>query len=383
MTPRQHKDPGSSPPLEGGKLCRYRVLDTYRFLAASGVVFYHFEGHFAPFLPAHAMRLERFQAFVDFFFVLSGFVLMHTYGRHPLGWVQHREFLWKRFARLYPLHLATILLCCLQGGIVLGFGIKVRDPSFFDPRLLPSNLLLVHAWGVNDHPGLNAPSWSLSAEAFVYLLFPLLVLLLRRLGSGVAVVLALAAWTGTVLLRDRFGWGDAALATYDFGNLRALPSFLVGMATCSLVEQLPVRRIAWAYPHALFATILALMLLGAPTEAILVLFPVLVGLVALAERGGADTILASPACVTLGHASLAIYLTHSFLQIVSVTVVRKLGLTSPFGLVCVAVVFFVAIVASSVLSYFCFEGPARRALLRRRPFVGAKPPQAAPLGSAG
>ena len=67
---------------------RYRVLDTYRFFAASGVVFYHFENHFQPFLPAPTHLLERFQFFVDFFFVLSvstPALVIHTVHTFPLN----------------------------------------------------------------------------------------------------------------------------------------------------------------------------------------------------------------------------------------------------------------------------------------------------------
>ena len=343
---------------------RYRVLDTYRFFAASGIVLYHFEAHFRPFMPNHVPRLERLQCLVDFFFVLSGFVLMHTYGRGPLTWAAHKDFLWKRFARLYPLHLATLAFCCLEGALVLALGLKVRDPSFFDVSLIPSNLLLIQAWGVNDHPGLNSPSWSLSAEAFVYILFPVLVGLLSQIGAwkGIAVAITIAATTA--LVRDRCGWGDASVATYDLGNLRALPSFLIGMATCSIVDRMPARRIGWALPSALGVGVVAMMLLDVPAYVILGAFPVLVGAIAMAERGGSRSALASPFFVMLGNASFAIYMTHSFFQATSVGVIRKLGWTSPLGLLAGGTACFVVIVGAGVLSYLLFEVPARRMLLR-------------------
>ncbi len=352
---------GSAPPAAR---LRYRVLDTYRFFAASGVVLYHFEAHFGPFMPNHVPRLEKLQCLVDFFFVLSGFVLMHTYRQGPWTWAGHRDFLWKRFARLYPLHLATLALCCLEGALVLALGLKVRDPSFFDPSLIPSNLLLIQAWGVNDHPGLNSPSWSLSAEAFVYLLFPVLVGLLSRIGAWKGIAVAITIAVVTALVRDRCDWGDASVATYDFGNLRALPSFLIGMATCSILDRVPARRIGWALPNALGAGVVAMMLLDAPAYAILGAFPVLVGAIAMAERGGSRSVLASPGFVMLGNASFAIYLTHSFFQAVSVSVIRKLGWTSPLGLLAGGTACFAVIVGAGVLSYLLFEIPAQRMVLR-------------------
>src|ERR1700712_3633748 len=87
---------------------RYAVLDSYRFIAALGIVAYHFEAHFAPFFPHAHEVLEDFQTLVDFFFVLSGFVLMHTYGARIDGWASYIDFLRRRFARVYPLQFATL-----------------------------------------------------------------------------------------------------------------------------------------------------------------------------------------------------------------------------------------------------------------------------------
>ena len=369
------------PNLTSASSTRYHVLDTYRFLAAAGIVLYHFEAHFSPFMPGHVVRLEKFQYLVDFFFVLSGFVLMHTYGRRPQTWAGHADFLWRRFARLYPLHLATVLLCVLGAGLAVVLRLKLRDPSLIDLRLVPSNLLLIQAWGVNDHPGLDSPSWSLSAEAFVYILFPILVVGLRRTGilKGIAVAVAVAILTAVI--RERCGLGDASRATYDFGNLRAVPAFLIGMAICEAVDRVAVRRLGWALPNGLGAILVALMLLGAPAPAILALLPLLVGAVAAAERGGAPTMLASPAFVMLGNASFAIYLIHSFFQVASVSVVRALGWTGPAGLAIVATGCFLAIVAAGVVSYHHFELPMQAYLRRRCPVLPSRPIQV-PLRSS-
>ncbi len=345
---------------------RYRVLDTYRFLAAAGIVLYHFEAHFRPFMPGHVARLEKLQCFVDFFFVLSGFVLMHTYGRRSQTWSGHKDFLWKRFARLYPLHLATLLLCCLIAGLVPLLGFKVRDPSLIDLGLLPSNLLLIQAWGVNDHPGLDSPSWSISAEAFVYILFPLLVVTLGRLGVWKTVAVALAVAASTALVRDHWGLGDASLATYDFGNLRALPAFTIGMATCRLVDRVPVHRVGWALPHALGLAVVASMLADAPTAMILAMLPPLVGTIAVAERGGARSVLASRVFVMLGNASFAIYLIHSFFQVLCVSVVRASGWTGPLGLAIAGAACFLAIIGAGVISTLYFELPMQAYLRRGR-----------------
>ena len=343
---------------------RYRVLDTYRFFAASGVVFYHFENHFQPFLPAPTHLLERFQFFVDFFFVLSGFVLMHTYGWRIGTVAAYRDFLRKRLARIYPLHLATIALFCAIGAATLVLHVPVRDRSFFDPSLLPANLLLIQAWGITDHAGLNIPSWSISAEWFVYLLFPLLAFLVRRSGALVTLLIAVAAVVVIETVRAGTGLPPGDDATIDFGNFRALPSFLAGMATYAVVAAMPTRRIRWPVAHGFALSVAALMLFGAWPYLIVALFPVLVGLIALAERGGEPSILSSRAGVTLGHASFAVYMIHTFFQVAAVVAVRATGWTSVPQLIAFAVVTYVVIVIASMASYRWFEDPLRRRLSR-------------------
>jgi peptidoglycan/LPS O-acetylase OafA/YrhL len=244
---------------------------------------------------------------------------------------------------------------------------KVKDPSALDFSLVPSNLLLLQAWGVNDHMGLNSPSWSLSAELFVYLLFPLLAVLLTR-ARPFRTLLAAALFTAAVeSFRAHLGLRPSDLATFDFGVFRALPAFVAGMATQVVVASIPARPVSWVAPSAIGLLVVALMVFKAPPYLMIALFPVLVGMIALAERGGRPTIFAAPFFVLLGNASYAIYITHSFFQIASVSFVRKLGWTSPFGLAATALLFYIAIVACSVLSYIYFETPLRRLLAGSRP----------------
>ena len=352
---------------------RYAVLDSYRFIAALGIVAYHFEGHFAAFLPHPREALEDFQTLVDFFFVLSGFVLMHTYGSRISGWSAYSDFLRKRFARVYPLQFATLALCVLLYAAVAVLRLQVRDPAIIDMHLLLPNLLLVQAWGITDHPGLNSPSWSISAEAFVYLLFPLFVLVARRLHPSLTLVLAVLIVIAVEASRRAAGLPPGSLATFDFGVIRAVPMFLAGIATYRIVVTRPPRRVSWLIPHALFGLIVAMMLLKAPMYAVDALYPPLVGLIAMAERGGKRTWLASPIMTQLGNASFAIYMIHTFIQIACVGVIRHMGWTSAPALILVALAGTTAIILCGVASFHGFETPMRRWLSGSRRVRGLVP----------
>ena len=110
---------------------------------------------------------------VSFFFILSGFVLAWSTpeGRSPLNFYR------RRFARVYPMHLLTALV-----GLVL-FGAA-------SAWAVVSNVLLIQAWDPRDqvHYSLNGLSWSLSCEAFFYLVCPLALILARTRGRAFAAI---------------------------------------------------------------------------------------------------------------------------------------------------------------------------------------------------
>ncbi len=338
---------------------RYFVLDSYRFIAALGIVAYHFEAHFSPFTPGPHDRLLALQTLVDFFFVLSGFVLAHTYGTRIRSLRGYADFLRKRFARVYPLHAATLALCVGLYLVVRFAAVPMRDRSIIDMSALVPNLFLVQAWGFLDHPGLNEPAWSISAEAFVYLLFPLLMILAVRMRPVATIALAMLLAALIDAGRRMADLPPGEVATFDFGMLRAVPMFLAGIAAQAFVESRPTKPLPWIAPHALFAAVLVLMALQAPLAVIDLLYPPLVVLIALAERGGRPTLLAAPGVVRLGEASFAIYMVHTFVQIGCVGFVRRTGWTSLPALWAVASVGTLVIVALGCLSFHFFETPMR------------------------
>ena len=369
--------------LPAGEPKRYAALDTWRFIAALGVVAYHYENHFASIAAHPAHYLERFGYFVDFFFVLSGFVLMHTYGSRVRTLGDYRSFMQKRLARVYPLHAAvTLIFAAFTMFAALGI-IELRDAATMDPVLIAPHMLLVHAWGFNLQPGLNFPSWSISAELFVYLLFPLLAWLLLRWGALAALGLALLFAAVMETIRLKTGVRSFTEATWDAGMLRAVPTFLAGMAVQQIVTRLPRIEISWWLPHTFMALVFTLLLTLAPVYFVLIAFVLAVGLIAAAERGGARTLLQHPFCVGLGDASYAVYLLHTMFQVATLAIARKLGVTGWPALIALALCGTFFIIITSVLCYRYFENPARR-ILSRPPSLWFSPKTAAhPARQAG
>src|SRR5258708_26387972 len=85
---------------------RFEVLDSWRGLSATLVALFHLQAH------SHFYELSLLRhsyLFVDFFFVLSGFVITANYRTRLVSGFSFWHFMLLRFGRLYPLHFATFV----------------------------------------------------------------------------------------------------------------------------------------------------------------------------------------------------------------------------------------------------------------------------------
>lgn len=213
----------------------FPALTALRGIAALCVVLFHYSVGSFPNLHLTDMTyfVGKSYLFVDLFFALSGFILMHVYGRSfadgpskaTLG-----PFLRARLARLYPLHLV------LLGGFVLLELVKLAvDRSGLDAfggshtlATLPGSLLLLNAAGLYDTITWNGPSWSISAEWIVGFAFPLLVPMVARLRPTGLLLLYVATLAGFALLSA--GPQHDLDLTSDWGVPRCFLGFVGGMA---------------------------------------------------------------------------------------------------------------------------------------------------------
>src|SRR4051794_9498627 len=81
-----------------------------RALAASMVLLLHLDEIHGNVLARHFLLVEQGYLGVDIFFVLSGYILSHVYSEMflPISIRAYGLFLWRRFARIYPVHLVTL-----------------------------------------------------------------------------------------------------------------------------------------------------------------------------------------------------------------------------------------------------------------------------------
>lgn len=243
------------------KIRTIKALAGARALPPLLIVLYHFcEGHHYSGLQWLDRFLTRGYLWVEFFFVLSGFILTYRYGRRLgelLTWRGYGAFLRARLARLYPLHLFILLLIL---AMVIGLRAMAHADgyiSIFDLRYHQDvstkgfilSLLLMHGWHTMDRLTWNSLSWFVSVEFALYLIFPAVLWLAMRGGrhrAMVLIVLGLGCVLGLLVIL-KHGLDQ----TYDWGLVRGLGEFMVGAGLAVLFTRLEQKAIpVWIHSGA-------------------------------------------------------------------------------------------------------------------------------------
>ncbi|GAA0756010.1 acyltransferase [Actinomadura yumaensis] len=286
-------------------------LTGVRFFLALGVVLFHYQLHWT-LPPEAAGLLNRARLGVDVFFILSGFIMAHVYLRdgRPLN---YPKFLAARFARIYPAHLFILvaMLALVLTAPLLGVGL---EPGRFNAGDFVQTLVLVQAWFPRQSLALwNGPAWSLSAEWFAYLAFPIYAWIGLRWKARPWALITLATVLFVVIdavYHARYGI-VLPRAEDNMGVLRIIPEFLYGVGLYQLGRRWGVvPRIAGSVAVTSSVVFLGLMQVGADDRLIVASAgPFLLSL-ALLAKAGVRSFLSAPVVLLGGEASFALYLVH-------------------------------------------------------------------------
>lgn len=354
------------------------ALTGIRAIAALLVLSIHVDQNVPTDIALYLPFIGRGYLGVDFFFVLSGFIITHVYlASFPkLTGDAVRIFLWHRFIRLYPVHATVLLVMIAMVFFAKAGGREISDGNFKTVDLI-WQFLLMHAWGFADVATWNVPSWSISAEWFAYLLFPVLAPVLFVIRSrAVAAALAVAALVAMTAACLVFKWelnsfvGAPAL-------LRVTGEFLCGAALCRVVTIEGLSGPRWWNGDLAGTLAFAAFLVGASmgfSDFLLVALLALTILGTAAANGFLARFLGSKIAVWLGEVSFSIYMVHFPILIVLRRIYEKLGYASwHWSLHAAAFVLtFAIVIAVAALLYYIVERPMR-ARLRDRMGVFAVP----------
>lgn len=390
--------------------CELRGLTGLRAVAAAWVVLFHF--HFTPLPGVVAVAdvlgplVSAGALGVDLFFVLSGFVIAYTYLDQLGPALRVRatgQFVWARVCRMWPVYALVfhVFGVWLVARSVFGsdgdIAFQSTQPQL-DAGQYVQQLFMVQLWGDPYFDGASwvGSTWSISAEWLAYLLFPLAALVFFRLRLLPVWVLAAAAaalmspMTLAYLATGSpyYPWSWAVRILCGFGS-----GVFVYLAVRRTRSTAATRRcasvLAAVVPVAIAAGLVAGEQLLGPGRSglVIALFPLLIGALALADRGPA-TLLSAPWAVYGGRLSYALYLVHIPMFEVYWLALRRfpaLGAGTVLAHV-LGVLVLVSTVLAAALAYTLVEEPSRRRMrwvgLASEPRHAASPLRPATLAAA-
>ncbi len=247
----------------------FGALDGFRGLLALLVAVYHTP--WGSQLNDTAF-LNQGAVIIDLFFVFSGFLMFTLYGQRMKTTAAAKAFLWRRFARLYPVHLFMTFVF-LAFAVVRLLAHKVGIAAHEVGEILPfhagatetiysllTNLSLTQAMGINDSLTFNPPAWTISVEFFAYFVFAAMLVWLppKKLAHFAFIGVAIAGIYG-FLSRVK---PDMNI-TYDFAFWRCLGGFYTGVIGAEIYRRMKSNSKEKAVKTKSYGNILEVIALGA------------------------------------------------------------------------------------------------------------------------
>lgn len=299
---------------------------------------------------------------VSFFFVLSGFIIAYNYQEKLLTKATTKRTFWvARVARIYPLHLLTLLIAACIGGYVQYSGTLDWLKHF-----IASTFLIQSFFPSADYFfSFNSPSWSLGCEQLFYFCFPLIIPFLnnkRNLSITllICLLIMLAAMSMTPVEQIKAYW--------YVNPITRLPDFLVGVLLYQFYQSFSRKNISYSTGTLLETGAVILFLLfylGAadipkvyryscyywlPVSALILVFAL--------QKGGISRLLSNRFLIIGGEISYSFYLIHLFI-ILTYSQMAALYQWPTQWMISVPIIFCITI-GLSLVSYYYFEKPANR-----------------------
>ena len=362
----------------------YELLDGLRGVAALLVICYHiFEGFATSPLDQH---FNHGYMAVDFFFILSGFVIGYAYDDRWKTTLTLKGFFKRRLIRLHPMVIMGALLgavsYCIQGSVKWD-GTQVPFTMVLIALLLNLFLLPVvpgtgaDVRGNNEMYPPNGPSWSLFFEYIGNILYALFI---RKFSTRALTVLVIAAAAGLASfgISNLSGYGHLgvgwSMIDYNLlgGFLRLMFSFSVGLLMSRIFKPAKVKGAFWIC-SAVLAVLFTVPHLGGADRlwinglyesvCAIMIFPALVW---LGASGKTTDKVTSTVCKFLGDISYPLYVVHYPLMYLFYWWLWSGEEKIPFSQAWPVAI--VVIIASIILAYLClrfYDIPLRKWLASR------------------
>lgn len=349
---------------------------------------------------SYSMLLSRMYLMVDFFFILSGFIMFYVYGKmfsSNVNKESFKKFTIARFARVYPLHFFTLGYCIVLFFISERMGIPKNpvlqtENNFFS---IFTNTLLLHSMNFHNWFSWNHASWSISVEWWAYMLFPFLVAPISKMNSSKKAIIAIICFMGylaitfliipivTVPKEIPFVKVDPSQLSinvaYQYGYIRCLCGFILGMIVYQAYNaKWLLNFIGNGYILIVLTSIAFIsMHFNLPDFVTIIPFPFIL-LCGAYGSSGIDKFFANKFLQRLGDWSFSIYLVHQPLLFTIGSIMSYLNPMDPNKpvsgpppkpemltgwVICIA--FLILTLAISFVTYQYIEVPARNRINRR------------------
>lgn len=366
---------------------RITKLDGLRGIFSLMIVFLHYKESLLPSYIYDSFIIRESYAFVDFFFVLSGFVIAHNY--HSLKtatdfWI----YLKKRFARLYPLLVFTVLISLFFILFTTYFLPEFRNN--IEPlgvhllKTLDSLTFLNSTPILGESSGMNPASWSISSEMISYIAFGLCGILLVR--SRLKLVFSVCLIVGSCVF---LYFNGKYFSNGEYGFLRGFVGFFSGYIVWEL-NKLKFKlnnNLEYIIPVLLCLILYRLNVLENTSKAGLIfsmtaipLFFSLSILCLLKTNGFLSKLLDFKPVQFLGKISYSVYLNHSILILVFPRVIFKVFKfeETEFNQILVLIMSVIIVLVYSSFTYTYIEQKTGK-LLRKFLLKGSETPKLSDL----
>lgn len=379
----------------------FYALDAIRGIAAMIVVLYHWQFFYyandtwvqdgfdktaLPFYSSLSAVYTDGMVAVDLFFLLSGFIFFWLYAdRIASKKINFGKFMVFRISRLYPIHLVTLVLVAILQWIMLRTTGHYFIAQYNDTYHFVLNLFFMQNWGFEKGASFNGPSWSVSVEVFLYLMFFVICyfkmqskkwLLLFLIPAGIFIQYYL-----TIIGKGMYSFFLGALVYYLYvwmiqeNRTKKYLPMLIGLSVflwillCAEYQLNYFREIFGKqylsiFPDQTAESVETAFALGKNFFFRTFVSPCTILTLALWETNRKRAL--SDKWALLGNCSYAMYLIHFSLQITFALVVDALHmdreiLRSPSAVF----IFFLILIPLSLLTYYYFELPAQEKIRAR------------------
>lgn len=247
------------------------------------------------------------------FFILSGFVLSYNYSNSffELSWKKYFNFLTLRLARIYPVHIFTLLIVLAMVLVSKLKGYEL-DWNGYTTVQFVENVFLVQTWDPDFVLNWNYPSWSISSEWFAYLFFPLLLQSVKTLGKrkptsvfqAVFFLILSSAW---IINRYSFAFPDLLIV---------LPTFVSGICLYQVHQFMDkaARKglilVKYTWPFAC----ISMLFFEYNISATIFIFYTSILILSLSSDSPTCSFWDNQFLINLGESSYSLYMTHTLAQ---------------------------------------------------------------------